>query len=329
MESFWSPVTEAQEPHPAQLRFESIRVEMTLRAFGLLKRLPELVFDYERRWGVKRLTFESFHRFFPTFPFTMQAQSFFRTSGFDHPALGLPRLMIEFHKCFIFERYMMLLEYYRSLSDGLILFAEPIPEESRGLPLAMAFPCDRFRGGLVLHNAPESISLGGKFIYEAMDSAGQLLRLWIEAFGPWLSRLARTGWTPDSPPPRKLSKKKSLLRMGAVLRPWMVEICGGPGPDSYLLAWLMRMRRPRASHAHLLFRHACHDGVWTVLSHKGRARDLGMSPSQIKRAIASLRRRGFITTTRRSNLTHKAITHVRVNIDEIKAALKRLRKKRN
>src|SRR5687767_4890263 len=122
MESFWAPsVLVGKQPHPNQVRFEGRRVEMVLKAFALEEYKFQLIKDYHTRWGselfpAKRLTFESFHRFFPTFPYMMEGQSFFRTSG-ESPRGGAKALFHDFESSFVYQRYEVLLDRYRTFSD--------------------------------------------------------------------------------------------------------------------------------------------------------------------------------------------------------------------
>ncbi len=322
MESYWAPtVFNEKQPNPRQLLFEEKRVKMVLKAFHLEKRLFDLINDYDLRWGVKRVTFESFMRLFPTFPVMLDAQSFYGTTA-NNRWMKLSALFDNFQGTFIYERYQLLLDRYRRFSNPENkTFVETVPPTLRGLPLAMAFPCDDIRGGLIIHNAPEPLSSGLKFLVECPDDEGRPQRLWVEKFADWLDVLARRGWTPASPVVRhKLKRKHPISGRGAVMRPWMIQICGGPGADTYLLAWLWRMFRPKANLYEIRLRHFDEDGLWVAFSQKRLAPNIGISEPQMKRAIKSLRNRGFIETKTRSVDGSTPRTHIRLIRDVIKKA---------
>jgi hypothetical protein len=298
MESFWCPsVFQTKEPHPAQLRFEAKRVEMVLRKFKLTKVIPELIQDDYDYWGVKRLNFESFHRRFPTFPFMMEGQSFYRTS--EQRSVSLKGLFLAFHKSFIYKRYMVLLERYRAFSSPKgAAFVQVVPKESRGLPLAMPFPFVGIRGGLVLHNCDQALTTGFHLYYEYYNEKKVQRSLWVEGFLGWLDAVAKLGWTPESPPPTKLRRRRPVVHRGAIIRPWMVRICGGFGPETYLLGIFLRFLRPGANKYERSCRIYRMDNVWLFCTIDALARATGLSKDQVKRALRKLRKLMFIETRR-------------------------------
>jgi hypothetical protein len=320
VESFWAPSCFNQhEPHPAQLRFEATRVEMVLRAFRLQDHAAALVRDYKKRWRVPRLTFESFHRFFPTFPFMMEAQSLYRTGG-DSPAMTLGGLFTSFPEHFIVRRYEALRERYRRFSDPrTAVLSEPVPPAARGLPLAMPFPCGGVRGGLVLHDRAEPLTTGPKVTLDYYDEELAHFHMWVEPFGAWLEALAALGWAPDAPPARR-RRPRPVVRRGAIVRPWMAEACGGVGPDTYLLGWLLRILRRGATPYEQTFRVRRPDGVWVAFCQKALAPGLGISPDQLRRALRKLCRRGLVERGRGPGRGLHAVTHARPIWDRVKAA---------
>ncbi len=302
MQSLWAPtVFSDTPPHPAQLRFEESRVKMVLKKFHLTHRLHDLINDYDSRWGVKRVTFESFMRFFPTFPVMLDAQSFFDTTATNN-WMKFSGLFDNFQDTFVFKRYQLLLSRYRRFSNPeTAIMVEPVPSTLCRLPLAMVFPCDGIQGGLIMHNAPEPLSGHMKLRFDDYDEERRPFRVWVEKFEYWLEVLTRHGWTPDSAPvQRKVKRQHPCRRRGAVLRPWMAEVCGPVGPDTYLLAWLWRMFRKKANLQELFQRTLDKDGMWVTFSYKQLATGIGISEPQMKRAVKSLRERGFVETKKRS-----------------------------
>ena len=327
MESFWAPniLFERNDPHPAQLRFEAKRVDMVLKAFKLQEVAPQLVEDYHTRWNSRRLTFESFHRFFPTFPYMMEGQSFFKTSE-GNGWMGLGTLFKSFDEHFIFKRYQILLHRYQTFSDPKkAILVEVVPPESRGLPLAMPFPCDGIRGGLVLHNNAAALSTGFKVEFDYYDEEMVHTRLWIEPFKEWLDALARLGWTPDSPPPPRRRPDRTMRRRGATVRPWMAELCGGVGADTYFLAWLLRMLRPTANKYEQGHRAYRKDGLWVAFIQARIAEGIGLSPDQLKRAIRTLHREGLIELDRGPAHGLNAVTYARTDRGMLRQRLKELK----
>src|SRR5215212_8107571 len=97
MESFWAPTCfRKTQAHPRQVRFEAQRVRMLLGALGLASHIPDMINRYGQAWGERRLTFETFHEFFPTFPWMLEAQSFYATSPQANRWAGLGALMTKF-----------------------------------------------------------------------------------------------------------------------------------------------------------------------------------------------------------------------------------------
>lgn len=153
------------------------------------------------------------------------------------------------------------------------------------------------------------------------------MRLWVERFNPWIKVLVRKGWTPNSPPPAPQVEKKPVVEEGASLRPWMVAACGGAGNDAYVLAWLLRILGNDAGPFDRAFRRIRPDGMWVAFRQKTLARELGLSISQVKRAILSLKQKGFIDTEPGSDGGFATLTFVRVNETAIEKAMAKFKKK--
>jgi len=324
MQSIWIPGERLSDnpPHPAQVRYESERVEMVLKAFHLKKHLFDMIKAYELSFRVKRLTFATFHQFFPTFPCVLDAQSFFNATD-KNPWMRLASLFNKFEESFVMERYLLLLDRYRRECDPERVIYVDGGRASPGLPLCMIFPCDGIHGGLIMHNSPESLTCGMKLCFDTRDNDGRPCRVWVEKFNDWLEKLASLGWTPESPlPRRKFRKKRPIRSRGAILRPWMVKICGNIGPAAYILAWLCRMMRPKATRYELGNRRLTPDGLGVTFKQDQLAYGLGLSADQVKRGLAELRAKGFIKTDRVSLGGFQNQTFVLLDRDAIKKAMK-------
>ncbi len=269
MQSIWRPGDRPDDnpPSRAQVSFESERVEMVLKAFHLANRRFDLIKKYESFFLVKRLTFGTFHQFFPTFPYMLDAESFFNATD-KNPWMKLASLFNKFEESFVMEPYLLLLDRYRRECDPERLIYVDGGRASPGLPLGMIFPCDGIHGGLIMHNAPESLTGGMKLCYDNQDNEGRPCRVWVEKFTDWLPKIASLGWTPESPlPRRKLKTQRPIKYRGAILRPWMVKICGGFGPDAYILGWLCRIMRSRATRYEMGHRRLTADGLGVTFRH--------------------------------------------------------------
>lgn len=299
MESFWSPsnLYSNNTPSPYQVRFEARRVRMVLKALGLSDRVYDLMDAYEKWWGERRLTFESFHDAFPTFPVMLEAQSFFATSP-QNPLARMATLMTRFEKTFLFERYQALLARYRAFCrPGGLPLHKPVPPESWGLPLGMVFPWDGIKGGLILHNG-EPRTEGSRFVYEYLDDAGEAVRLTIERYPFWLLALARSGWTPEAPPESEQSPRiRSQRQGGAVLRPWLVRACGRDPAAAYLLSWLLRTAGPRANPAERPYSRLVDGACYIAASCRQLAEETGLNEQQARRALDHLKEKGFVSVS--------------------------------
>jgi hypothetical protein len=291
MESFWTPSQDYRQAHPRQVRFEYQRVKMVLKAFGLVDMIPELIAAYQRWWGdvYKRLSFEFFHKYFPTFPVILDAQSFYATSELNKRS-SLASLMTAFPRTFIYERYNEVNNWYLKLSDPKrVGIHELVPEELRGRPVGMIYPWDGVKGGLILHNgAPPSIGAG--FVYRELKDGVPMIYV-IEHFRSWLLGL---DWTPRSPLPPRDPRPQSEAARGAVIRPWLVQICGPR--NAYVLFWLLRVSSQEANTYERGYCSNFQGELAVMIPSNILARELGLGPQQINRALQALVKLGFITT---------------------------------
>ena len=115
-----------------------------------------------------------------------------------------------------------------------------------------------------------------------------------------LPRRAQLSFTPNTktPPasrlPERTPQPKSELAKGAVLRPWLVAICGPR--DGYVLYWLLRVWGPRANSYERTCWCRLKGEHCLAIQTKALADELGLEVQQVHRALKSLRQRGLITT---------------------------------
>jgi hypothetical protein len=272
---------------------------MLLDALGLASNITKMIHAHQLYWGERRLTFETFHDFFPTFPFMMEAQSFFGTMPGPNSWARLSTLMTRFRKTFVFKRYELLTGRYQCLSDPGAKVHKQIPRklvpvESRGLPLAMVFPWGGIKGGLILHNGEPQTRFDSHFIHGYRDEEGRPVRLVIERYVNWVKVISKQGWTPESPPPAKRKVTKPLHQRGVIVRPWMNQLCGAR--DAQVLAWLLRVTSPGANRHEQYYRHR-RDGEFLIaISCERLADEIGFeNEQQVRHALDSLSDLHFIT----------------------------------
>ena len=308
MESIWAPSilrTNSPPPDRRQLEFEKVCVRRVLRAFGLSGRERELVDDFDKGWGKRWLTFESFFRAFPTFPIMLTAQSFYRTTAAE-PLMRLSSLIYGFAGTFIWDRYCLLLDQYRTICarPG---FADPLPPSLHGLPLGMVFNYDGIKGGLILHNG-EPLTGSGLYFNASVQTSGrspESIRCRVEPFGGWLAALAARGWSPDRPlNPLAVEEAPPLPDQERVnpLLPWAVRALG-MGPAAALLSWLYHATHADpAAHPEATAFCCYRDGRRRVVaSHAGIGFVLRLTEKQVKSAVARLRAERFIHADRGRN----------------------------
>jgi hypothetical protein len=301
MESQWAPASwigwSNPTPDVCQLRFERQRVTMLLKALGLEKRILEMYNAYEEYWGVRRLTFETFFEFWPTFPVMLDARSLFATTPWNNWA-RLARWMTRFRDTFVFKCYRELTARYQKLSDPSRYDGHKIVDPlSRGLPLGMIFPWDGVKGGLILHNG-EPLTFGSKFIHEYLDDEDRPARLVVERYAAWVAVIS-SRWAPESSPPRlgvpppAPRRPPRLTGRGVVLRPWLVRLCGPR--DATVLSWLLRVTGKGANRYERSFRHIRGGALCVRVTCRSLAEEIGFDDDQqARRALDSLDGRGFI-----------------------------------
>jgi hypothetical protein len=169
MLTLFPPSRNADSPvSPREIRFERRRVEMLLSKLGLTEDAKELWLDFQRYWGedYRRLTFQSFDRVFPTFPWQLTAKSFYRMSPYDSSRQSIMTFFTNFERTLIWEWYSGFREQYKQWSRETAL--EPIPAIERGRPLGMVFPMGGLHGGFIIHNGPAQ-TLAPRLVYDHQD----------------------------------------------------------------------------------------------------------------------------------------------------------------
>jgi hypothetical protein len=315
MESYWAPtVFNNKPPHPRQVRFEAKRVRDLLDTLGLGDYRRDLIRWHEDYYGVPRLTFEAFHEAFPTFPYLLEAQSFFNTFPESNTWSRVGTWIGRFHQTFVVERYGLLLDrqLYFSDSDKVVL-RKPLPDCQRELPVAMAFPWQGVKGGLVVHAGPPLTESG---FYHDIGHAGRVLRLHVERYARWVDAVAQSGWTPDRPPAPEPGAE-GYTTGGPLMNAELLEVCGRDPRDAWLLSWLLWATGPRATDA-VRARLVRVDGrPHLATTHDQIAGLTGLSVQQVRDGLEALNRRGFVSRVARGAGRR---THVWVDRDAIVAA---------
>ncbi len=294
MESYWAPTcTSNRTPHPRQVQFEARRVRDVLRAFGwdhLREELVEWNHDY---YGVRRLTFEAFHEFYPTFPYLLDAQSFFATDAAGSRWAKAGTWLTDFHRTFVAERYGVILDRQMYVSDpDQVVLRKPLPEFQRGLPVAMTFPWQGIKGGLVLHTAEPLTS--SSFHFDAVH-ADRELRFRVEQFAPWLRAVARSGWTPkghDEDADDACAGPAPFAN--PVIHPTMVAVCDGDARDAWLLAWLLWATTDTAPERVLNLQVRVDGRRALSVTHEVLGELSGLSVQQVRDALTAVCERGFV-----------------------------------
>lgn len=214
MQSFWA----SEFAHPRQRRYEARRVRDVLKAFDFEKDVPNLLGKNQERTGERRLTFETFHDYFPTFPYVLEAQSFFNTDPDDNKYTRLSAWLTQFHKTFVFDRYLQVLQRYEFLCDtsGSRLH-RPIPFFQRGLPLGMIFPWQGTKKGLIIHNG-EQVSISSAFVHHFVLNGQRRMCLVVEPFRAWLGKVVQSGWTPETPPRERAKNDLHAIDLSSLPR---------------------------------------------------------------------------------------------------------------
>jgi hypothetical protein len=290
-----------QTPHPRQVAWEAGRVALALRHFDLGAHAAEMRRWYALEYGQGAdLTFEAFRKFFPLFPLTLAARSLYGVSRRCGPA----DLFRSFPQTIICQCY---LETYSRLSA-----------EAGGTPVGLVIPFGGLRAGAVIHNG-DFDSRGTRLVHDLPGDVPPH-RVTVEPFAALLRHIARGGWTPSTPVP-SLRTQRPRVRRGFRLARWMVRLLGA-GPDTVVLGFLCSCLRCRSGYYRRYVRRWAGERL-VAIDRPALAWQTGLSESQVKRAVESLRGRGLIRTARRK--WHGALmTHYRLDRDAIRAERERL-----
>jgi hypothetical protein len=288
------------DPRPEELppwlaRFEDRRVKQTLREFGLLGHLVELLNDTEEDGGQRRLTFTSLHRLWPNFPVLLAARGRTRVAERCRPG----DLFRAFADVFFFPDYLGVFSSRR--------------DEARGRPIGMVLPFDGLRGGLVVHNAAWD-TRGTQLLCPVPDDRPPH-RVRVEAFSGFLRYLARSGWTPETPLPDAPQAATAQVAHVLPVTPALVARLG-PGPALLVLVWLRGVLQSASGYDRLFVRRRSARERCVAGLHEQVAAQTGLSPRQVKRGLASLRREGLIRTWRHQGRTHICLESGAVGQDE-------------
>lgn len=295
MESYWAPTSISDRtPHPRQVRFEARRVRDLLKVFGLDHLRDELIAWHEDSYRVPRLTFEAFHDACPTFPYLLDAQSFFNTFPEGNEWTRVGKWMADFPRTFVAERYGRLLDRQLYFSDpDRVVLRKPLPDCQRGLPVAMAFPWQGVKGGLVAHGGGPLTASG--FFFDIVH-AGRGLRLHVERYAPWVRAVARSGWTPDGPPAAEEEVVGEVPR-GPLMRPDLLRVCGRDARDTWLLSWLLWATAAHASAEAKSLLVRVNGRPHLSATHEQLAVMAGLSVQQVRDGLDALCRRKFVART--------------------------------
>lgn len=182
MNWYWS-LTSDPLPEPDELDCERVRVSMLLKAFDLGGSEGKLRARHAKQHdGVKRLTFESFDHFFPTFPWQMTSKHLYDLKD-PFTALRPPGKVREWY-----AKYNA--HFQACCQSG---------DASQDRPLAMAFTVGHIhRKGLIIHNGPPQTKRN-RWLGELELLDGVKVKVCVEHYPAWLRAVAATDWTPDTP----------------------------------------------------------------------------------------------------------------------------------
>jgi hypothetical protein len=118
---------------------------------------------------------------------------------------------------------------FRSFDETFVLqryldvFARSRSEVSER-PVGMVMPFDGFEGGMLVHNG-DFDAVSTKLIHDVPGNTPPH-RVIVEPFISLINYLARSGWTPESPPSAPRRHQQGRARSGASVAPWMVRLLG-------------------------------------------------------------------------------------------------------
>ena len=272
------------QPSPWQMRFEDERVRWVLEEFGLLGHLRPLNEDCHARETRRRLTFQSFHALFPTFPVLLSARCRGRVAEGCPPA----RMFRRFDDVFLMQYYLE--AYDRS------------HEEARGRPVGLVVPFDGYRGGMVVHDGDFG-TRSTKMTHPVPDDVPPH-RVTVESFPALVRHLARGGWTPRSPLPESPPANGPELTKEMPVTPWMVRKLG-TNASLIVLGWLRKTLLSESGYDRLLVRRLADGERCVKATQEEIASETGLSARQVKRGLEDLRSEGLVApvgSTGRSGL---------------------------
>jgi hypothetical protein len=279
--------------------FESRQVAYLLRALGLRDRTPAVRRLHRTLFNEPGLAFASFRQAYPTFPARLIFRSLYRGERRDD--CRLDALLRDFRGGIIYRLFRLYRD--RFWADGC--------------PCGVVFPFGGTPHGLVVHDG----DFGARGNRLRVPDGSSTLTL--EPFADLVGAVVAGGWTPRSAAPvspRRVPAWGPSTGQIAVT-PALVRLVGGPGAEVLVLGLLAGLTlgdyRDGAGTDHLRVR----DGEpWVALGQAEFAELTGLSPDQVKRAVAGLVRKGLVE--RRQFLDPGAgvtISHFRVSPEALSA----------
>lgn len=283
------------EPTPGQMRFEDERVKMILTEFKLLSDLQALLGDCEQRLGVRRLTFESFHEIFPTFPILLGARCRSRVAEHCTPAT----LFRSFDDIFLMDLYLEVFARFQ--------------EEAFSRPIGLVVPFDGYRGGMIVHNG-EYGTRGTRMVHDMPDDVPPH-RVTVEPFGRFVKYLARGQWTPKSALPDELPTRLPQVARNMSITPWMVRRLG-TCHALVVLAWLRKVLLSTSSYDRFFVRRISAGRRCVAATQEQIALETGLNERLVKEGIKRLVAEGLITPKRREGRTYIWLAPEAISADE-------------
>jgi hypothetical protein len=263
--------------------FEGRQMRFLLTRLGLSDAIPRLSARHRAREGKAGLAFRDFHEAFPGFPVVLAFRALPHAER--HNSCRLPALLTRPEQSWVYEVFLE--EEARRFDDP----AEP------GRPFGLVFPFAAYPHGLVLH-AADFGDVHGRLQFR--DGGGR--RLTVEAFRSLADAVVATDWLnrPDR-------DSGPALDPGAAARPWalrvsprLVRALGGAGPPALVAALLADLAAADYLGARRAGALRGRGGApWIVLTQGEVGALTGLSPDQVRRAVAGLVRRGLVRSERR------------------------------
>lgn len=281
---------------PSEMNRERTVVKMLLQAFDLSKSVPKLLGDHRKRYGVSRLIFESFDRFYPTFPWQMMSMHLHHIQE-PFVTLKLPSKMQE-----SYAEYREHYDYCRNQGR-----AEGIEPGQEHRPLAVLFTAGHVaRGGLVVHNGTPQ-SDGGRLEDTIVLNDGVKLRVYVERYTRWLDGVVASGWTPKTPlPTPDVGGHDVETPPIAPVDRWMIEAAGSDR-EIIVLATLYGICQTGTFGGKAVEWVRREGEVCLLMSHSELAAGLGKHPEYVRRGLRTLKKKGLVWTKGNAiRLTEKA-----------------------